>query len=204
MTIRRPAPAPAPEPQEPNDLLCSVEQLMAIAAAARRPAAAAAAARRGAADAIPAIWDDRTIAAAAALPVPIALPERFPVRGLNGGRPVFVAAPKDLGALDHAVCPERRNDPLLASIRAALLNDWHGQKLHSGASAAEGGTLPVPVLLAVLATQPAQQKARKWAQVLTGSGQTNVLAQVANVAARFVVCRPEGITLVRDFYAQAQ
>jgi hypothetical protein len=53
----------------------------------------------------------------------------------------------------------------------------------------------------VLQTQPNQQKARKWGQVLTGSGQTNLLAQVANVSGRFAILRPEGITLVQDFYA---
>ena len=93
--------------------------------------------------------------------------------------------------------------PLLAVIRAALLNDWHGQRLHNGPAATEGGCLPLPVLLTVLATQPNQQQARKWSQILTGSGQTNLLAQVANVAGRFAILRPEGITLVRDFYAPA-
>ena len=88
-------------------------------------------------------------------------------------------------------------------LRAALLNDWHGQKIHNGPAAAEGGTLPLPVLFTVLATQPEQQKARRWSQTLASSGQTCILAQLANVGGRFAICRPEGITLVRDFYAAA-
>ena len=195
--------AASPEPIDPNEsLLVSLDELIAVAQAhkARRqnPITDAQAAK-------PVIWNAATVAAAAALPVPVEMPARYPVKGPGAQITPsgFVAAPKDLGALDHAPCPERRNDPLLAVIRAALLNDWHGQRLHNGASAAEGGILPLPVLLTVLATQPNQQQARKWSQTLTGSGQTNLLAQVANVAGRFAILRPEGITLVRDFYAPA-
>ena len=191
----------SPEPTDPNEsLLVSLDELMAVAAAQRAKSAPASSTK---ADPRPVVWTPATVAAAAALPVPVEMPARFPVKG-PGAQLIpsgFVAAPKDLAALDHAVCPERRNDPLLAVIRAALLNDWHGQRLHNGTSAAEGGILPLPVLLTVLATQPVQQRARKWAQTLTGSGQTNLLAQVANVSARFAICRPEGITLVRDFYS---
>jgi hypothetical protein len=202
MAITRKAQA-TPEPTDPNDsLLVSLDELIAVAAAQRAKSAPASSAKT---DPKPVVWTPATVAAAMALPVPVEMPARFPVRG-PGAQLIpagFVAAPKDLAALDHAVCPERRNDPLLAVIRAALLNDWHGQRLYNGTSAAEGGILPLPVLLTVLATQPAQQKARKWAQILTGSGQTNLLAQVANVAGRFAILRPEGVTLVRDFYATA-
>lgn len=193
----------SPEPIDPNEsLLVSLDELIAVAAAQRAKVTPTASAK---ATAAPVLWTPATVAAAAALPVPVEMPARYPVKGPGAQITPsgFVAAPKDLSALDHAPCPERRNDPLLAVIRAALLNDWHGVTLHTGASAAEGGILPLPVLLTVLATQPAQQKARKWSQQLTGSGQTNLLAQVANVAGRFAVCRPEGITLVRDFYATA-
>ena len=193
----------SPEPTDPNEsLLVSLDELLAVAAAQRVKSAPASSAKAAPS---PVVWTPATVAAAAALPVPVEMPARFPVKGPGAQLvpPGFVAAPKDLASLDHAVCPERRNDPLLAAIRAALLNDWHGQRLHNGTSAAEGGILPLPVLLTVLATQPNQQKARKWAQTLTGSGQTNLLAQVANVAGRFAILRPEGITLVRDFYAPA-
>jgi len=200
-TITRKPAALEPEPSDPNDsMLVSVEQLLALASAA-------ASTRKLATAKVtytPATWAPAVMAAAAALPIPIKLPTQYPVKGpgaqLNPA--AWVAAPKDLTGLDHPACPARRNDPLLAAIRAALLNDWHGHALHRGTSAADGGVLPLSVLFMVLATQPSQQKARRWAQILHGSGQTNVLAQVANVAARFVVCRPEGITLVRDFYAQ--
>jgi hypothetical protein len=201
MTTRKPAPASAPEPIDPNEsLLVSLDELIAIASAQRgRPAAAQAQAQAPK----PVLWTPSTVAAAAALPVPVELPSRYPARGPGAqapGGPVFIAAPKDLSSLDHAACPQRRNDPLLAVLRAALLNDWHGQAIHSGPAAAAGGVLPLSVLLTVLNTQPSQQKARKWAQILTGSGQTNILAQCANVSGRFAICRPEGLRLVRDFY----
>ena len=203
MASRNQTTANTPEPTDPNEsLLVSLDELIAVARAQRAKTPAA----QAKTEPKPVLWTPATVAAAAALPVAVELPGRYPARGPGAqapGGPVFIAAPKDLSALDHAPCPERRNDPLLAVIRAALLNDWHGQRLHNGTSAAEGGALPLPVLLTVLATQPEQQKARKWAQVLTGSGQTNLLAQVANVAGRFAVCRPEGITLVRDFYGSA-
>jgi hypothetical protein len=195
--------AQTPEPADANDnLLVSLDALISIARAQRAKAPSA----QTKAEPKPVLWTPATVQAAAALPVAVELPGRYPARGPGAqapAGPVFIAAPKDLSALDHAPCPERRNDPLLAVIRAALLNDWHGQRLHNGTSAADGGALPLPVLLTVLATQPEQQKARKWSQILTGSGQTNLLAQVANVAGRFAVCRPEGITLVRDFYSSA-
>lgn len=203
MTTRNVKAAAIPEPSDANDsLLVSIDELIAIAAVQRTKVAPTS---RAKAEPLPVLWTPATVAAATALPVPVELPSRFPVKGPGAQLipPGFVAAPKDLTALDHAVCPERRNDPLLAVIRAALLNDWHGQRLHNGESAANGGIMPLPVLLTVLATQPNQQKARKWAQTLTGSGQTNLLAQVANVAGRFAILRPEGITLVRDFYATA-
>ena len=150
------------------------------------------------------VWTPSTISAACALPMPIELPSHYPSRGPGAqldGSPAFVAAPKDLTALDSPVCPARRCDPLLTAIRCALLNDWAGMPIHRGESAANGGLLPVSALLTVIATQPQHQRARKWAQMLTGSGQTNLLAQVANVAGRFAILRPSGITLVRDFYA---
>ena len=201
-TANRKAQATAPEPEDLNDtLLIGLDELIAVAKAQRAKATPTASTK---ATAAPVPWTPATVQAAAALPVPIELPGRYPAKGPGAqapNGPVFIGAPKDLGALDNAPCPQRRNDPLLAVIRAALLNDWHGQKIHFGPAAAEGGTLPLPVLLTVLATQPEQQKARKWAQILTGSGQTNILAQAANVAGRFAILRPEGITLVRDFYA---
>ena len=191
--------AAAPEPED-SGLLFSLSDLIAAAAAAK-PTQAASAPKP---QAQPLIWTPTTVTAAAALPVPIELPTRYPAKGPGSqmAQPAFIAAPKDLAALDAPACPERRNDPLLAAIRAALLNDWPAiGALHNGTNAADGGTLPLPVLLTVLATQPNQQKARKWAQVLTGSGQTNVLAQVANVAGRFAILRPDGVQLIRDFYA---
>jgi hypothetical protein len=203
-TANRKAQATAPEPEDLNDtLLIGLDELIAVARAQRAKATPTASTK---ATAAPVLWTPATVQAAAALPVPIELPGRYPAKGPGAqapNGPVFIGAPKDLSALDNAACPQRRNDPLLAVIRAALLNDWHGQKIHNGPAAAEGGTLPLPVLLTVLATQPEQQKARKWAQILTGSGQTNILAQAANVAGRFTILRPEGITLVRDFYAAA-
>ena len=202
MTTRNRTNAAAPEPIDPNEsLLIGLDELIAVARAQRAkvtPAQASAQAPK------PVLWTPATVAAAAALPVPIELPGRYPAKGPGAqapNGPVFIGAPKDLGALNNAPCPQRRNDPLLAVLRAALTNDWHGHALHAGPAAADEGTLPLPVLLTVLATQPQQQKARKWAQILTGSGQTNILAQAANVAGRFAVLRPEGITLVRDFYA---
>lgn len=199
MTTRKPA-LPAPEPREPDELLSSVEALLRVAAvakAATKPVSSTTA--RTAPEAV--LWLPETIAAAGELPVPVQLPERYPSRGPSVKVGAFMAMPRDLGALDHPVAPERRQDPLLVAIRAAVLNDWHGHKLHAQPSAAEGGTLPVATLLMVLATQPSAQKVRKWAHTLTGSGQTNILAQVANVAGRFAILRPDGITLVRDFYA---
>lgn len=197
-------PAHTPEPIDPNEsLLVSLEELVAIASAQRKPAAQAQAQAQAPK---PVLWTPATVAAAAALPVPIELPTRYPSRGPGAqapGGPVFVAMPKDLGSLDHAPCPQRRNDPLLAVLRAACLNDWHGQAIHNGPAAAAGGVLPLPVLLTVLNTQPAQQKARRWAHRLTASGQTNILAQLANVAGRFAILRPEGVRLVRDFYGTA-
>lgn len=200
----------APQPEDDNsETLLSLSDLLSIgaAAAAIRPSASA---KGGASDRVnlpPIAWNPATIAAAGALPVPLELPTRYPSRsrGPSGqlqGEPGFVAAPKDLGALNQGVCPDRRHDPLLTAIRAALMNNWHGHKMYSGVSAADGGTLPVELLLTVLAAVPMQQKARKWAQTIVGSGQTNLLAQVANVAGRFAVMRPSGITLVQDFYAQ--
>jgi len=191
--------AAAPEPDE-SGLLFSLSDLIAAAAAAK-PTQAASAAKP---QAQPLIWTPATVTAAAALPVPVELPTRYPAKGPGSqmAQPAFIAAPKDLAALDAPACPERRNDPLLAALRAALLNDWPViGALHTGPSAADGGILPLPVILTVLAAQPNQQKARKWAQILTGSGQTNILAQVANVAGRFAILRPDGVQLVRDFYA---
>jgi hypothetical protein len=191
--------AAAPEPNEGDGLLLNLADMLAAAAAAK-PAKVAAAAK---VQALPLDWSPATIAAAAALPVPVELPTRYPAKGPGAqmAQPGFIAAPKDLESLNQPAAPERRNDPLLAVIRAALLNDWHGQRLYAGPAATDGGILPLPVLLTVLATQPNQQKARKWSQILASSGQTCILAQAANVAGRFVICRPEGITLARDFYA---
>jgi hypothetical protein len=191
---------------DPNDgeLLLDLAEMLSLAMKAK---AATKADRRSITGApVTIAWTPSTIAAACALPIPMELPSRYPVRGpgaqMKDG-PAFVAAPKDLEAINGPVCPPRRHDPLLNVIRAALLNDWAGMPLHRGESAAEGGLLPLSVLLTVLQTQPNQQKARKWGQVLTGSGQTNLLAQVANVSGRFAILRPEGIVLVRDFYAAA-
>ena len=193
---RNTKPAAAPEPQDPNDtLLIGLDELIAVARAQRAkvtPTHASAQTPK------PVIWTPATVAAAAALPIPVELPSRYPAKGPGAqapNGPVFIGAPKDLSALDHAPCPQRRNDPLLAVLRAALTNDWHGQRIHNGTSAADGGTLPLPVLFTVLATQPEQQKARRWSQILTSSGQTCILAQLANVGGRFAICRPEGITL---------
>lgn len=191
-------PAAAPEPDD-SGLLISLDAMVAALRSAHTETIA-----KAARISQPVAWTPSTISAACALPVPVELPTRYPAKGPGAqinGTSGFVAAPKDLTALDGPVCPPRRHDPLLTAIRAALLNDWAGMPLHRGESAAEGGILPLPVLLTVLQTQPNQQKARKWAQILTGSGQTNVLAQVANVAGRFAILRPEGITLIRDFYA---
>jgi hypothetical protein len=195
--------AAAPEPQDPNDtLLIGLDELIAVARAQRAKAPTHASAQAPK----PVIWTPATVQAAAALPIPVELPSRYPAKGPGAqapNGPVFIGAPKDLSALDGPACPQRRNDPLLAVIRAALLNDWHGQKIHNGPAAAEGGTLPLPVLFTVLATQPEQQKARRWSQALASSGQTCIMAQLANVSGRFAVCRPSGIVLVRDFYAAA-
>jgi hypothetical protein len=192
-------PAAAPEPDD-SGLLISLDAMIAALRHAHTETIA-----KAARVSQPVVWTPATVTAAAALPVPVELPTRYPVKGPSAqlqGQRAFIAAPKDLAALDAPACPDRRNDPLLAAIRAALLNDWPAiGALHNGPSAAEGGILPLPVLLTVLAAQPNQQKARKWAQILTGSGQTNILAQVANVAGRFAILRPEGITLIRDFYA---
>ena len=198
---------PQPDDDSNSETLLSLSDLLSIgaAAAAIRPSASA---KGGASDRVnlpPIAWNTATLAAAGALPVPLELPTRYPSRGPSSqlqGPPAFVAAPKDLDALNQAVCPDRRHDPLLTVIRAALMNNWHGHKMHPGASAADGGILPVELLLTVLATVPMQQKARKWAQQLVGSGQTNLLAQVSNVAGRFAIMRPSGITLVQDFYAK--
>jgi hypothetical protein len=189
---------------DPNDgeLLLDLAEMLSLAMKAK--AATKADRRSVTGPPMSVAWTAATITAAAALPIPVELPTRYPAKGPGAqmaGSPAFIAAPKDLESLDAPACPERRNDPLLSAIRSALLNDWMGQQLHSGASAVDGGILPLPVLLTVLATQPEQQKARKWSQALTASGQTCIIAQVANVAGRFVVCRPEGITLARDFYA---
>lgn len=193
--------APAPEPNEGESLLLNLADLMAAAAAAK-PAKVAAAAKP---QAQPIVWSPATIAAAAALPVAVELPSRYPAKGPGStmAEPGFIAAPRDLEALNQPAAPERRNDALLTVIWSALRNDWHGQRLYTGPAATDGGILPLPVLLTVLATQPERQKARKWAQTLANSGQTCLIAQTANVAGRFVICRPEGITLVRDFYAPA-
>ena len=193
--------AASPEPNEGDGLLLNLSDMLAAAAAAK-PAKVAAAAKP---QAQPVAWSPATIAAAAALPIAVELPSRYPAKGPGAqmAEPGFIAAPKDLEALNQPAAPERRNDALLTAIRSALRNDWHGQRLYAGPAATDGGCLPLPVLLTVLATQPEQQKARKWAQTLTTSGQTCIIAQAANVAGRFVICRPEGITLVRDFYAAA-
>ena len=196
--------AAAPEPIDPNDtLLIGLDELIAVARAQRAKATPTASTK---ATAAPVLWTPATVQAAGALPVPIELPGRYPAKGPGAqapNGPVFIGAPKDLSALDGPACPARRNDPLLAVIRAALLNDWHGHALHTGPSAADGGTLPLPVLFTVLATQPEQQKARRWSQTLASSGQTCIMAQLANVGGRFAICRPSGIVLVRDFYAAA-
>lgn len=195
--------AATPEPND-GELLLDLAEMLSLAMNAK--AATRANGRSITGPPVAVAWTPSTIAAACALPCPMELPSRYPVRGpgaqINGGSG-FVAPPKDLGALDGPACPPRRRDPLLNVVRAALLNDWAGMPLHRGESAAEGGLLPLSVLLTVLQTQPNQQRARKWAQILTGSGQTNLLAQVANVAGRFAICRPEGVTLVRDFFAEA-
>ena len=193
--------AASPEPNEGEGLLLNLADMLAAAAAAK-PAKVAAAAKP---QAQPVAWTPATVAAAAALPIPVELPTRFPAKGPGAqmAEPGFIAAPRDLEALNQPAAPERRNDALLTVIRAALLNDWHGQQLYAGPAATDGGILPLPVLLTVIATEPQLQKARKWAQTLTASGQTCIIAQTANVAGRFVICRPEGITLVRDFYAAA-
>lgn len=191
--------ASAPEPDD-SGLLLSLDAMVA----ALRNVNVSAKSKETCRTVSAVVWTPSTISAACALPMAIELPSHYPSRGPGAqldGSPAFVAAPKDLTALDNPVCPARRSDPLLTAIRCALLNDWAGMPIHRGESAAEGGLLSVSVLLTVIATQPQHQKTRKWAQVLTGSGQTNLLAQVANVAGRFAVMRPEGITLVRDFYA---
>jgi len=195
---RNSKPAAAPEPDD-SGLLISLDAMVAALRSAHTETIA-----KAARVSQPVVWTPATVTAATALPVPVELPTRYPVKGPSAqlqGQRAFIAAPKDLAALDAPACPGRRKDPLLTVIRAALLNDWAGMPLHRGESAAEGGLLPLPVLLTVLATQPNQQKARKWAQILTGSGQTNILAQVANVAGRFAILRPDGVQLVRDFYA---
>lgn len=196
----KPALASMPEPEDDTGLLLSLGDMVAALRKVDTSAKSAKICRS-----IELVnWTTSAINAACALPVPIELPSHYPSRGPGSqlsGSPAFVAAPKDLTALDGPVCPARRHDPLLTAIRCALCNDWAGMPIHRGEAAVDGGLLPVSVLLTVIATQPQHQKARKWSQALTGSGQTNLLAQVANVAARFAVLRPEGITLVRDFYA---
>ena len=67
------------------------------------------------------LWTPATIAAAGALPVPVEMPARYPVKGPGAQITPsgFVAALKDLSALDHAPCPERRNDPVAMLESAA-------------------------------------------------------------------------------------
>ena len=193
-----------PDPSD-GELLLDLAEMLSLAMKAK--SATKADRRSTTGSPVSVAWTPSTVAAACALPFPMELPSRYPVRGpgaqMKDG-PAFVAAPKDLEAINGPVCPSRRHDPLLIVIRAALLNDWAGMPLHRGESAAEGGLLPLSVLLTVLQTQPNQQKARKWSQVLTGSGQTNLLAQVATVGGRFAILRPEGVILVRDFYASPE
>lgn len=195
---RKPA-ISAPAPQESSDFL-SLDVLLRIAADAK-PQRRSQAGERQALP--PVVWSESIVTLANSLPVPMALPDRFPAKGpsVSLDVPGWAHAPKDLAEVNGPACPVRhRHDPLLTALRSALINDWHGTPIHPGPSAADGGVLPIEVALTVLGTAPELQKARKWAHTLTGSGQTSLGAQLANVSARYVIIRPSGITLVRDFY----
>lgn len=203
MNSRKPTAAATPAPEPEDGILLSLEQILAIKAKAIKAEKAEKADKK---EPAPVLWTPATVAAAAALPVPVQLPSRYPGRGPGAtlhGEPGWFAKPKDLTAVNGPVCPQRRNDPLLTVIRCAILNDWGGVPIHKGPSAADGGIMPLPALLTLLQTERQQQQVRKWAHVLVNSGQTNLLAQVANVAARYAILRPDGIRLVQDFYAPA-
>jgi len=151
-------------------------------------------------------WKTADIMGAKSLPVPIDLPERFPSKAPSGASlksPAFIGAPKDLDALDLPPCQPIRNDVLRSAVRAALLNDYLGIQLYKGRSAADGGVMPLAALWLVLSTEPERQKVRKWSQRLwVSSGQGSITSQLADIAGRYAIVRPEGVRLVRDFYGE--
>jgi len=151
-------------------------------------------------------WKTADIMGAKSLPVPIDLPERFPSKAPSGASlksPAFIGAPKDLAGLDLPPCQPIRNDVLRSAVRAALLNDYLGIQLYKGRSAADGGIMPLAALWLVLSTEPERQRVRKWAQRLwVSSGQGSITSQLADIAGRYAIVRPEGVRLVKDFYGE--
>lgn len=151
-------------------------------------------------------WKTADIMGAKSLPAPIDLPERFPSKAPSGASlksPAFIGAPKDLAALDLPPCQPIRNDVLRSAVRAALLNDYLGIQLYKGRSAADGGIMPLAALWLVLGTEPERQRVRKWSQRLwVSSGQGSITSQLADIAGRYAIVRPEGVRLVKDFYGE--
>jgi hypothetical protein len=200
MTTRNRTNAAAPEPTDPNEsgILLSFEQIMALSLKTPKEAKAEKV------TAAPIVWTPQITEAAAGLPVPIELPTRYLSKGLSKGIPNgegWVSAPASLEALNKPAGDKPCKFPLDQVLRCAITNDWGGQQLHNGKAATEGGTLPVALVLMLLGTKPELQRRYKWSQVLTGS--QSILEHIADISGRYAILRPEGITLVRDFYAAA-
>jgi hypothetical protein len=190
--------APGSAPNNENGILLSLDQIMALSL---KPTKEPKVERTIVA---PIVWTPQIVEAATGLPVPIELPTRYLSKGLGKGLPNgegWASAPANLEALNQPAAVKPCKFPLDQALRCAITNDWGGQRLHNGPAATEGGVLPVALVLMLLGTRPELQKRYKWSHVLAGS--QSILEHIADISGRYAILRPEGITLVRDFYAAA-
>lgn len=155
------------------------------------------------------VWSDRLVTAAEALQPPLILPETAPTRGVSvqgmaRGLLAAVAAPRDLSALNRPVPPNQgRGDALLVLVRGWIWNQLYGCPIYQGQSMAEGGRMPLEVILNTLPLEAERYATTAWSQTLFGNGATCILYQLSQVSGRFAVldCNTETISLVRDFHA---
>lgn len=154
------------------------------------------------------IWPETVTAAAEAMTPALLLPTHAPskgpsVQGVARGILASVAAPRDLESLNRPIpAPAgNRNDPLLVIVRGWIHNSCYGCPLYAGQSMAEGGRMPLEVILNTLPLEAERYKGTAWSQTMFGKGQTSILSQIANQAGRFAVlnCEDFTVSLVRDF-----
>jgi hypothetical protein len=153
-------------------------------------------------------WSEAVLTAAEAMTPALLLPSHAPgkgpsVQGAARGILAAVAPPRDIEALNRPVPgPDSgRNDPLLVLVRGWIWNQLYGCQLYAGPSMADGGSMPVEVVLNTLLLEAEKYKGTAWSQVMFGKGQTSILAQISNQSGRFAIlnCEDFTIQLVRDF-----